>query len=108
VAAQLDGRRPAQIPRHQASASLDWQHGRTGLGATVRFTGRQNEDDLGERRLPSALTFDTRARWTLPTLGDLELRIENLFDRRVIAAVSGNGTRERALPRTIWLGLRIR
>jgi outer membrane receptor protein involved in Fe transport len=79
-----------------------------GLGGTVRFTGKQNEDDLGERRLPSALTFDTRARWALPKLGDLELRVENLFDSRVIAAVSGDCIRERALPRTIWLGLRIR
>jgi outer membrane receptor protein involved in Fe transport len=108
AAAELDGRRPAQIPLHQASGSLDWRHGRARLGATIRFTGRQNEDDLGERRLPSALTFDTRARWTVPKLGDLELRIENLFDRQVIAAVSGDGTRERALPRTIWLGLRVR
>jgi outer membrane receptor protein involved in Fe transport len=108
AAAQLDGRRPTQIPIHQASASLDWRSGRMGLGGTVRFTGKQNEDDLGERRLPSALTFDTRARWALPKLGDLELRVENLFDSRVIAAVSGDGIRERTLPRTIWLGLRIR
>lgn len=107
-AAELDGRRPAQIPLHLASASLDWQRGRIGLGATVRFTGKQNEDDLGERRLPSALTFDTRARWTVPKFGDLELRVENLFDRRLIATIGGDGTRERALPRTIWVGLRVR
>ena len=108
TAAELDGRRPAQIPRHQASASLDWQRGRAALGATIRFTAKQNEDDLGERRLPSALTFDTRARLAAGKLGDLELRVENLFDRRVIATVGGDGTRERALPRTIWLGVRVR
>ena len=108
VAIELDGRRPAQIPLHQASASVDWQRGRATLGTTLRFTGKQNEDDLGERRLPSALTFDTRARWLIPNLGELELRVENLFDRQVIAAVSGDGTRERALPRTIWLGLSVR
>ena len=105
VASPLDGLRPAQIPKHQASASLDWTHGAVGLGATARFTSAQNEDDLGERRLPSALTFDTRARLVVPKLGDIELRVENLFDRRVIAAVSGDGIRERALPRTIWIGL---
>jgi outer membrane receptor protein involved in Fe transport len=108
AAAELDGRRPAQIPLHQASASLDWQGGRVELGGTVRFTGKQNEDDLGEQRLPSALTFDTRGRWTVSDIAELELRIENLFDRQVIAGISGDGVRERALPRTIWLGLRVR
>ena len=108
AAAELDGRRPAQTPVHQASASVDWRHGRAALGITLRYTGEQNEDDLGERRLPSALTLDARTRWTIPNLGDLELRIENLFDQRVIAAVSGDGIRERALPRTMWLGLRVR
>ena len=108
AAAELDGRRPAQIPVHQASVSLDWQHGPIGLGANARFTGRQNEDDLGERRLPAALTFDSRARWAIPKVGDIELRIENLLDRQVIAAISGDGIRERALPRTIWIGLRVR
>jgi len=108
AAAELDGRRPAQVPLHQASISLDWLHGPIGIGASARFTGRQNEDDLGERRLPAALTFDTRARWTISRFGDIELRIENLFDRQVIAAVGSDGTRERALPRAIWLGVRVR
>ncbi|MGH6706664.1 MAG: TonB-dependent receptor [Sphingomicrobium sp.] len=108
VASPLDGQRPAQIPKHQASAAIDWTRGAVGLGTTARFTSSQNEDDLGKRRLPSALTFDTRARLAVPKLGDIELRIENLFDRRVVAAVSGDGIRERALPRTIWLGLRVR
>jgi outer membrane receptor protein involved in Fe transport len=107
-AKELDGRRPAQIPVHQASASIDWQRGHGAVGATLRFTGKQSEDDLGERRLPSALTFDARARWTVGKIGDVELRVENLFDRQVIASVSGDGIRERALPRTIWLGLKIR
>jgi vitamin B12 transporter len=108
AAAELDGRRPAQIPVHQASASIDWQHRHAAVGATLRFTGKQNEDDLGERRLPSALTFDARARWAVRKIGDLELRVENLFDHQVIASVSGDGVRERALPRAIWLGLRVR
>ena len=108
VASPLDGRRPAQIPKHQASASIDWTRGAVGVGGTARFTSGQNEDDLGERRLPSALTFDARARLAVPKLGDIELRVENLFDRQVIAAVSGDGIRERTLPRTLWLGLRFR
>lgn len=108
VASPLDGLRPAQIPKHQASASIDWTRSAVGLGATARFTSAQNEDDLGDRRLPAALTFDTRARFAVGKLGDIELRVENLFDRRVIAAISGDGIRERALPRTIWIGVRVR
>jgi len=45
---------------------------------------------------------------TIAALGDLELRVENIFDKQVIATIGGDGTRERALPRTVWLGLRLR
>ena len=107
-ASPLNGHRPAQIPRHQASVSLDWTGGIAGIGATARFTSAQNEDDLGEDRLPAALTFDARSRLAVLKRGEIELRVENLFDRRVIAAISGDDIRERALPRTVWIGVRFR
>jgi hypothetical protein len=37
----------------------------------------------------------------------LTARIENLFNAKRIAAISGDGTEERSSPRTIWIGLRI-
>jgi hypothetical protein len=37
-----------------------------------------------------------------------EARVENLLDKRVVATLGSDGTRERALPRTLWIGVRIR
>jgi len=38
----------------------------------------------------------------------LEARAENLFDERVEAGVSGADLVERATPRTLWIGVRLR
>jgi len=108
AAAALDGKRPAQVARHSGSASLGWDSGKVALDATARFTGRQFEDDNNNRTLPAALTFDGTARVALSRNLEVEARVENLFDKQVIAALASDGTRERALPRTIWVGLRIR
>ena len=104
----LDGKRPAQVARHSASASLGWDRGALGLDATARFTGRQFEDDNNRRALPAALTFDGSARFAVSRHVTLEARAENILDKRVVATLGADGTRERALPRTLWLGLRVR
>ncbi|WP_324809375.1 TonB-dependent receptor [Sphingomonas sp. LY29] len=108
VAAALDGRRPAQVAKHSASASLGWESGRTAFATTARFVGRQFEDDNNDRSLPAALTFDGLARVGLSRRLSVEARVENLLDRQVLATVGGDGTRERAQPRTLWVGLRLR
>jgi outer membrane receptor protein involved in Fe transport len=107
-AAALDGKRPAQVARHSGSASLGWNDDRLSVYATARLTGRQFEDDNNDRRLPAALTFDAVASAGLTERLSVEARIENLFDTTVVAAIGGDGTRERALPRTLWIGLRLR
>ena len=38
----------------------------------------------------------------------VEARAENLTDREVIAGISGAGILERATPRTLWIGVRLR
>ncbi len=108
TAAALDGKRPAQVARHSGSASLGWSRDRVSLDATARLSGRQFEDDNNDRRLPSALTFDGVARFALTDRVSLEVRAENIFDKPVIATLSADGTRERALPRTVWIGLSLR
>jgi outer membrane receptor protein involved in Fe transport len=104
----LDGKRPAQVARNSGSGSLGWQRGLVGVSATARFTGRQFEDDINNRALPAALTFDTSANLALSPRIALEFRGENLLDKQVIATLANDGTRERALPRTLWVGLRLR
>ncbi len=105
-AAVLDGLRPAQTPRHAASASLLWRAA-SGASASLaaRYAGAQYEDDLNRQLIADALTLDAAA--TLPLAGRLaiEARVENLTDTLVVTGISGAGIAERATPRTIWLGL---
>ena len=108
IAAALDGKRPAQVARHTGSASLGWESGRLALDATARFTGRQYEDDNNSRSLPAALTFDAVGRFDVTRHVRIGLRGENIFDKQVLATLSADGTRERALPRTLWIELSLR
>lgn len=109
LAAPLDRLRPAQTPRHSATASMAWQ-GPRGFyaSATARYVSSQYEDDLDRQLIPDALTFDALADLPLGRHLALEARAENITDAEVIAGISATGIRERATPRTLWLGLRWR
>lgn len=107
IAAALDGLRPAQTPRHQASATLGYASPLgPGASLTARYVGRQFEDDLQSRRLDDALTVDAAARLPLSDGLSVELRAENIFDVEVESGISGTGIVDRAMPRTLWAGLR--
>ncbi len=106
-AAALDGQRPAQTPKHQASATLGWSAGAASADVTARYAGRQAEDDLGQRQLPDALTIDAGAEWRLTPSLTLHARAENLFDEQVVAGISGTGLLDLGTPRTLWIGLRL-
>ena len=109
AALQLDSLRPAQTPRHSASATLSWQgHGGAYAALTGRYTSSQYEDDLNIDLLPDAFTVDAIAVVPLTGAVAIEARAENLGDERVVAGLSGAGIVERATPRTLWLGLRWR
>lgn len=108
AAAMLDGRRPAQIAKHGGSVSLrSHADGPFGGFATLRYIGRQNEDDLGQQVLGDALTFDAGLSWRLTRTISVEARGENLLDALVPAAISSAGIVERATPRTLWAGVRV-
>ena len=106
AAASLDGLRPAQTPLHSASASAGWDSGRADVLVQLRYFGRQYEDDLNRLGIPEALTVDAFAGWRVSDRLRLVLRGENILDERVVAAVGSDGTIERAIARTIWVGLR--
>ncbi len=107
-AATLDGRRPAQIAKHGSSVSLRSNaSGPFGGFATLRYIGKQNEDDLGLLELGDALTLDAGLSWRLASAISIEARGENLFDELVPAAISSAGIVERATPRTLWIGARL-
>jgi len=108
AAAGLDGLRPAQTPRDLVSASAGWRREGAAASATLRHAARQFEDDQNSRTLAPATTLDAFGTLPLGPALAAELRAENLFDERVEAGINGADVVERATPRTIWVGLRLR
>ena len=106
-AAALNGLRPAQTPRHSLTSTLGWRSGGALASLTARYSGAQFEDDLNRQRLPGAFTLDAVGRFPLGRRLAIEARAENLANARLLAGISGDGTEERATPRTFWIGLRV-
>ncbi|MDB5700855.1 MAG: TonB-dependent receptor [Sphingomonadales bacterium] len=109
VLANLDGKIPAQSPRHVGSATLGWTpRANWLLSGTVRYVGKQYEDDLQKYVMPDALTFDAVARIGLNHHVAIIVRGENLFDETVITRNQGDqsGSIDLGTPRTLWVGFR--
>ena len=107
AAAAFDGNRPQQSPRHTGSATLEWSDGASLAQLTARLEGARYEDLANTIELDTAVTFDAFARVPLERRLALELRGENLADAEVLTDVLGDGTRERARGRTLWVGVKI-
>ena len=58
--------------------------------------------------LEGATTLDASASWPLAHRLQLLARVENATDALVIAGIGSDGSVERATPRTLWIGLRLR
>jgi vitamin B12 transporter len=108
AAAFLDGLRPAQTPRFAATLSFGYDSGGKGAQLVVRRVGAQYEDDFNTRTLKAATAIDAFASWPLTSRLQLVARGENLTNKLVMGAFNGDGSIERATPRTLWLGLRLR
>jgi len=70
--------------------------------------GAQFDDDLNIDVLKRATTLDAYVAWPLTKRLQLVARAENLTNALVMAGINGDGSVERATPRTLWLGLRLR
>jgi vitamin B12 transporter len=108
AAAFLNGLRPAQTPRFAGSLSASWEQDGKGAELVLRRVGAQFEDDLNSRVLKGATTLDASTEWPLGHRMQLVARAENLTNALVMATFNGDGSVERATPRTLWLGLRLR
>lgn len=107
LSAPLDGLRPAQTPRNQASVTLGRETpGGFSAAATVRYVSGQYEDDQNSRVDRRATTLDLTGG--IPVSGHLtlQLRAENVTNSLVETTIASDGTIERANPRTLWIGLR--
>jgi vitamin B12 transporter len=107
AAAFLDGLRPAQTPVFAATLAFGWQDGGKGAQMVLRRVGAQYEDDLNTRILRPATTLDAFVSWPLTHHLQIVGRAENLFDALIMAGINGDGSVERATPRTLWIGLRL-
>jgi outer membrane receptor protein involved in Fe transport len=108
AAAFLDGLRPAQTPKFAATLAGGWERDGKGAELVLRRVDTQFEDDLNSRTLKGATTLDASASWPLTPRLQLVARGENLTDALVMAAINGDGSIERATPRTLWIGVRVR
>ena len=54
-----------------------------------------------------AFTVDAGAELRLTDMLTLQARAENLFDKQVVAGISGTGLLDLGTPRTLWIGLRL-
>ena len=108
AAAPLTGLRPAQTPKAAATLAGSWERDGKGAEIALRRIGAQFEDDLNTRTLKAATTIDAFASWPLTQKLQIVARGENLTNALVMAGIGGDGAIERATPRTLWIGLRLR
>ena len=108
AAAFLDGLRPAQTPRFAGTLAASWEKAGKGASLVLRRVGAQFDDDLNTDVLKGATTIDAFASWPLTRRLQLVARGENLTNALVMAGINGDGSIERATPRTLWIGLRVR
>jgi outer membrane receptor protein involved in Fe transport len=105
--AALNGKHPAQSPRHSASATLGWRApGNARLAVTARYVGAQFEDDLQVDRMPGVTTIDGFARLPITHRIAVIGRVENLFDVTVLTRKVGTSV-DLGTPQTFWIGLQI-
>lgn len=104
----LDGLRPAQTPRYALTGGIGWDEDDVSLSLVLRHVGPQFEDDLNRDKLPSATTLDVFAAWSICRKVQIFVRGENMVDELVVAGIGGDGSVERATPRSWRVGLTFR
>jgi outer membrane receptor protein involved in Fe transport len=108
AAAFLDGLRPAQTPAFVGTLEGGWEKDGKGAEIVLRRLGSQYDDDLNRQVLKAATTLDLYGSWPLSPRLQLVVRAENITDALVMAGVNGDNSVERATPRTLWVGVRLR
>jgi len=94
------GNRPPQVPRHQATLQARFMS----LGAQLRWSAMQFDDDLNQLALRGYFVADVFASKAIGSHVDAIVAVENLFDRGVETAATPVITLGQ--PRAARIGLR--
>jgi outer membrane receptor protein involved in Fe transport len=97
---ELRGNRVPQVPRHQATAQIMWKR----VGAQLRWSAMQFDDDRNELPLDSYFVADLVASYPLMKRLEATLAVENVLDQDVEAGATPVATLGQ--PRAWRAGLR--
>ena len=101
----LVGNRPVQTPRHSATAALAQTLDTGFWRVEARYAGNQFDDDLNARRLGDIFTVNIGAGLHLSEGVRLTANAENLFNARVVSALSADGLETIAQRRFMRVGM---
>ena len=104
---ELVGKRPVQTPRHGLTLALRYEGDDLSFNSEMRYSADQFDDDLNVRRLAGIVTFSAGASYALVDNVRLNANVENLFDAKVISAISATGLETLAQRRFARIGLEV-
>ncbi|MDO6966699.1 TonB-dependent siderophore receptor [Rhizobium alvei] len=82
------GNRPANVPKHIASAWLDYtiegenSRGDITLGGGARYVGQRYSDSANTISMKSTMVFDIMAKYAITKDVDFQVNVTNLFDKK--------------------------
>lgn len=102
----LVGNRPIQTPRHSVTARAAYEAmGGWSFFAEARYASSQFDDDQNSRKLDAIFTVDAGGRFDLSDAISVTMQLENLFDAKVVSAVTADGLETLARRRFWRVGL---
>lgn len=104
---ELVGKRPVQTPRHSATFAASYKGDKLGVNAELRLASNQYDDDLNTRLLDGIATVNIGVSYAVTKRASLTARAENLFDAKVVSAVTADGLETLAQQRFARIGIEI-
>ena len=105
----LEGKRLAQVPRHQLTLGVQYANPTlVNVAVQGRFVSEAFEDDENSLRLASFFVVDVSLWRAITKHAELFLAVENLFDRTIEAGKTTDGIVTTGTPRLVHGGVRIR
>lgn len=104
---ELVGKRPVQTPKHSFTLSAAYEADKWSLNTEGRFAASQYDDDLNMRQLGAIFTVNAGVKYRLSSAISLRVQAENLFDAKVVSAVTAGGLETLAQRRFVRVGLAV-